>query len=124
MSFLGRSLKFPIELDGRGGLKTVEEEAAVENNLKAIIVTMIGEHAFNPKLGSPIEPFIPVQDADVIAELTKDAIADWEDRIVENTLQVSADIGDEGELIIIVIYQIRGEATLRTLNYQYRRFSE
>jgi hypothetical protein len=118
--FLGRALAFPLQLNGRGGFKTVEGAEAVEHHLRALIESLKGEHLFEPLLGSNIEPFMVVHEGDLVAELVKDTILDWEDRIEENSLQVEAGIGDEGALVIYVFYQIRGEANHRTLAHQFR----
>lgn len=117
---LGVTIDFPFRSDGHGGLVMAEGIAAVESHLRAIMVTQIGEHAFDPQFGWAIEAFMPIQDSDVIAALVKDAIEDWEDRVDPRTLQVEVAINDEGELLIQVLYQLRSDASPRTLAFGFR----
>jgi hypothetical protein len=99
----------------------VEGIESVEDSLKAIMQSAIGEHPFEPWLGWPIDPFMVVGDTDVISELIKEALINGEDQIDDRSLQVEVSIGDEGVLSVTVFYTLRGEATSRTLQHGFRR---
>jgi hypothetical protein len=114
------TLVFPLQIDSSGGLATVSGDKAVANHMRTIIEACLYENPYEPLFGWPVQAFAPVGDADVIAELVKDAIIDWEDRIDDRSLRVTASIGDEGALQITVFYLIRNEATLRTLSHGFR----
>jgi hypothetical protein len=116
-----RSLAFPPRPNGRGGLQTVEGVESVEDCMKAIMQSAIGEHPFEPWLGWPIDPFMVVSDADIISELVKEALINGEDQIDDRSLRVDVTIGDEGVLGITVFYSLRGETTGRTLQHGFRR---
>ena len=119
-TFLGTSLAFPIRPNGRGGIATVSGVAAVEDSLRAIISSMRGSHLFEPWLGVPPFVFRPIEDLLAIAEIFKDAIADAEDRVDPAVLEVEVAIGDEGLVQVAVTYDIKGDATPRTLQQGFR----
>ena len=119
-TFLGTSVAFPIRPNGRGGIAIVSGVAAVEDSLRAIISSMRGSHLFEPWLGVPPFVFRPIEDLLAIAEIFKDAIADAEDRVDPATLEVEVAIGDDGLMQVAITYDIKGDATPRTLEKGFR----
>jgi hypothetical protein len=97
--FLGTSVAFPMRPDGRGGLALSVGVEAVEDSLRAIIVTMKGAHQLEPWLGIPIFVFEPMPSTKAAAEVA---------------------IGDGGLCQVTIVYQVLGDATTRTLAQGFR----
>lgn len=120
IDFLGTSAGYPLRPNGRGGLVLVSGPDAVRDSLRAILETWRGSALHEAWLGVPQFMFHPMPDLYAAALVIKEAIVFGEDRITEETLIVQASIGDEGLLRITITYQIRGEATSRTLEVGYQ----
>jgi hypothetical protein len=119
-SFLGTSVDFPLKPNGRGGLALAVGVEAVEASIRAIIASLRGSHLFNPFLGLPSWVFKPIEDLSAIAYIVKKAIIDGDDRVDPARIEVSAEIGDDGEMDIAVTYAIRGDFSTRTLQTGFR----
>jgi phage baseplate assembly protein W len=117
---LGTSLAYPLRPNGRGGLAVVSGITAVEHSLRAIIESIKGSHAMEPWLGVPSFVFKPMPDVHAAAQLIKEAIISAEDRIDPGTLEVRAGIGDSGVFQVVISYQVKNDATARTLEHGFR----
>lgn len=118
--FLGTSLAFPFRPNGRGGLALAVGVEAVEDSIRAIIESMKGSHLMEPWLGLPSWIFKPIGDLQAIAYIVRQAIIEGDDRVDPTRIEVDANIGDDGEMQIVVTYAIRGDFTSRTLQTGFR----
>lgn len=119
-SFLGTSVAFPLRPNGRGGLVLAVGVEAVEDSIKAIIESLKGSHLMEPWLGLPSWLFKPMGDVQAVAYVVKQAIIAGDDRVDPARIEVDADIGDDGEMRIVVSYGILGDFTSRTLQQGFR----
>ncbi|MBI3654082.1 MAG: GPW/gp25 family protein [Acidobacteria bacterium] len=119
-SLLGTSVAFPFRPNGRGGLALSVGEEAVNDSIKAIIESLRGSHLMEPWLGLPSWIFKPIEDAQAIAYVIRQALVDGDDRIDPARIEVEADIGDDGLLKVAVTYAIRGDFSTRTLQTGFR----
>jgi phage baseplate assembly protein W len=117
---LGTSLAFPLRLDGRGGLALSSGVASVEDSLRAIILSPKGSHQLEPWLGLPLFVFQPMPSTRAAAEAVKAALIAGEDRVDPDFLEVEVAIGDEGIAAVTVVYQVKDDATERTLALGFR----
>lgn len=119
--FLGTSLAFPIRPDGNGGLALVSGEDAVDDSIKAIILTQKGSHLMEPWLGWDIAVFSHVTNLYVIAAKIKEAIIAGEDRVDPDKLFVEVTLDEgTGELQVAISRTIIGAYTSRTLQFGFR----
>jgi phage baseplate assembly protein W len=124
-TFLGKSLKFPFQPDGNGGLATVSEIDAVESSIRAIITSLKGSHVLEPWLGVPSFVFDPVTDPSAISILVREAILEGDDRVSPDTLNVEVALGngvqlESGEMPLIITWSPKGSADTLTLNAGFR----
>lgn len=119
--FLGTSLAFPIRPDGRGGLALAVGPRAVEDSIRAILLSPQGSHQVEKWLGLPLFIFQPVPSINAAVEAIKDAIIDGDDRVEPDSIEVSGRLGDDGALAVEVVYRIKGESDTRTLSQSFRQ---
>ena len=117
---LGTAVGFPLRPNGRGGLVVVSGAAAVEDSIRAIIESLKGSHLFEPWLGLPSFIFKPVPDPGAVAEVIREAIVNGDDRVDTRSIAVQTDIGDSGLMPVTIVYSIRGDSTVRTLQHGFR----
>ncbi|HEY6332758.1 MAG TPA: hypothetical protein VI756_25770 [Blastocatellia bacterium] len=119
---LGTDLAFPLALDGKGGIATVSDDAAVVCGLMAVIDSPRGSHIMEPWYGIPRLPFRSVSSLPALATLVQKAIINAETRVDPNTLNVQ--IGQSGlqsgQVPIQVNYTIVNQGTPQTLQRGYR----
>lgn len=120
IDFLGTSVAFPLRPDGRGGLALSTGVAAVEDSLRAIILSMKGSHMLEPWLGLPLFVYEPMPSLRGAAEVIKDALIAGEDRIDPEFIEVEVALGDSGMCQVTIAYQVLGDGTARTLAQGFR----
>src|SRR5436190_20263574 len=110
--FLGRGLAFPIQPDGVGRLRYAEGQAHVEQSLKLLLLTSLGERVMRPGLGceAPRLVFTPgsVQYLRLVETSIRDAIAEWEPRVEVGEVVAEALPGTENSVVVNIGYEIRG----------------
>ena len=111
-SFLGRGFAFPIQPNGTGGLSYVEGEVHVEQSLKILLMTALGERVMRPGLGckAPNLVFAPgsVQYLRLLETSVREAVRDWEPRVELTDVQAEATVGSENHIVVNIAYKIRG----------------
>jgi len=111
-SFLGRGVAFPIQPDGTGGLAYVEGQQHVEQSLKILLMTALGERVMRPGLGckAPGMVFAPgsVQYLRLLENTVREAVRDWESRVELEDVRAEAVTGAENHVVINIAYKIRG----------------
>lgn len=112
---LGQGIKYPPEFDSATGrLKLSWGPDVVAQSILSILQTQTGERSMLPGYGAGSTTFEPV-DAERHRLLIEQSIAEYEPRAVSVTTDVR--LMPTGELMISVSYQLRGDATTRTLTY-------
>src|ERR1700712_2742883 len=90
--FLGAGWKFPPRLDAQGRIELVHQEQDVEEALRIILMTNVGERPMRPEFGSELFrlQFAPndVTTGGIASRYVKEALARWEPRV--EVLSVSA----------------------------------
>jgi len=56
--FLGKGFKFPIRLNGRGGLSYVSAEESIAESIWIIISTPLGSQVMEPEFGCNIHDYL------------------------------------------------------------------
>src|SRR5688572_1873623 len=84
-SFLGRGWRFPIQPDASGGLGYVEGDANIEQSLRVLLMTELGERVMRATFGcdAPRLVFSPgsVQYLQLLETTVREAVRDWEPRV-------------------------------------------
>jgi Bacteriophage baseplate protein W len=110
--FLGRGWAFPLQPDGAGGLGYAAGQAHVEQSLKVLLLTSLGERVMRPGLGcqAPKLVFAPgsVQYLRLLETTVREAVRDWEPRVELEDVRAEATPGGENNVVVNIAYKIRG----------------
>lgn len=105
-------ISFPFRFNGRGGVSTSTTSPTdfshIEESLKQIILTSVGERRFEIEFGSEVyKQLFKVVDAtnlNIIKFLISEAIAKWDDRVkVEEVRAVAVEDEDGNSLVEVEI---------------------
>jgi phage baseplate assembly protein W len=131
--FLGRGLKFPIGVDGRGVLSASEYEEDVRDSVTIILSTAKGERVMRPDFGCGVHDFVfeAVSNStlSLVEASVREALARWESRIelvavkaaANDHRQEKAGAGNvpEGALSIDISISYRVRTTNNQFNIVY-----
>jgi uncharacterized protein len=123
--FVGKGWRFPILPDASGGLGYVEGDANVEQSLKVLLLTQLGERVMRADFGSraPRSVFSPasVQYLSLLETTIREAVRDWEPRV--DLLKVLAELDPKDEhgtrVIVSVGYLVRQTNTRKNLVFPF-----
>lgn len=109
--FLGRGWRFPILPDESGRLAYAEGDAHVEQSLRVLLLTRLGERVMRPAFGSdaPRLVFAPGSERylRLLESTVRDAVRDWEPRVVLDAVRAEADQRDETQIMVSIAYRVR-----------------
>jgi phage baseplate assembly protein W len=122
-AFLGRGLKFPLQVTARGRLSISQEEDRVEESIYFILGTRFGERLMLPSFGCGIHDLLfapnnPSTRTRAVEQVRRALVA-WEARI--DVLSVTAETSDaEPSLLLIrVDYRIRANNAVGNIVYPF-----
>lgn len=121
--YLGRGWGFPTQLDANGRIVPVEGVSAVEQSIRLILSTAVGERIMRPDFGCGLHSqlFSPGS-SEATGKMLGDiraAIAQWENRVDLIDLQLVPDDTDPARRTIELIVQIRGTNSRMNLVYPF-----
>ena len=121
--FLGQGWRFPMGVDGRGGIAMTRGEDDIDASIKVILATAKGERVMRPEFGSSIHDvvFAPNNPTThgLIAFYVQEALNRWEPRIDVTGVNAQADIVEPGRVIVNIQYQVRATNDERNLVYPF-----
>jgi phage baseplate assembly protein W len=123
--FLGKGWRFPIRIDGRGGLGWSAAEQDVAEAIWLILSTAKGERQMRPRFGCGIhdEVFAGNNAAThaAVAYQVRAALTEWEPRI--DVLDVTVEPGDRSGTSLLMLvkvgYRIRVNNQMHNLVYPF-----
>jgi phage baseplate assembly protein W len=122
-SFLGRGWRFPIQPDAGGGLGYVEGGPNIEQSLRILLMTALGERVMRPTFGcaAPRLVFAPgsVQYLRLLETTVREAVRDWEPRVQLDDVVAETIPGDETRVNVNIDYRIRGSNTRNNLVFPF-----
>jgi uncharacterized protein len=120
---IGSGWSFPIEVDGRGGIKRSRGAAEIEEAIALIIGTPIGQRLMRPEFGCRIHEliFAPVNAATMSTarQYVEEALGYWEPRIDVLDVQAAPSRDAAECMLITVSYRIRATHDERALVYPF-----
>ena len=126
--FIGAGIRFPLEVDHTGRLAWATGADALDRSLRVIIATARGERAMRPEFGCAIWDllFSPVNanTLGLMAQATREAIAQWEPRVTLEDVQVTPDAADPALVLIEVSYRVKATNDRRNLVYPFYTIPE
>ena len=109
--FLGQGWRFPLGVDGRGGLGLSRYENDIEEAIKIILGTAQGERVMRPEFGSSIHEFVFAPNnattAGLLAFHVNEALARWEPRIDVTEVNVQPDSLEPSRVLIDIDYVVK-----------------
>lgn len=100
-----RGLKYPLELDGAGGLKLSSNYARIGEQIREVLETRIGERVFRPFFGLP-EIMFETIDEYTLAQSIKSQLLSALPVVPELDVRVS--LREDGGANIVVVYSVEG----------------
>lgn len=96
--------------DGLGKTRISTGFDRINDSIKTILSTRVGERAFMPEFGSKLYKCVFEQDGGIFMDLvevyTKEAINSWEKRIIVDNVSVSG-VKDDNTVDITIYYRVR-----------------
>ena len=121
--FVGKGWRFPILPDLAGGLTYVEGDENVEQSLKILLLTALGQRVMRFDFGSkaPSLVFAPgsVQYLGLLETTVRDAVRDWEPRIDLEEVRAETDLDDETRITVHIGYRVRKTNTRTNLVFPF-----
>lgn len=100
-----QGLKYPLELDGRGGLKFSANYDRIGEQILEILDTRIGERVYRPFFGVP-ELLFETIDEYTLAQSLKSQLLGFLPVVTE--LDVKVSLSESGDANIVVFYSVEG----------------
>jgi phage baseplate assembly protein W len=108
--FIGSGWAFPVRTDAAGAIALVSREREIEESMRLILGTAVGERPMRPEFGSRIHEYVfapaDATTAGLIAYDVRQALRRWEPRIDVSDVVVAPDSLDPSVLYITVEYTI------------------
>ena len=121
--FLGQGWRFPILPDITGGLNYVAGDVNVEQSLKILLLTNLGQRVMRSDFGSKAQTLVfapgSVQYLGVLENTIRDAVRDWEPRIDLEEVRAEAESDDETVIIVHIGYRVRQTNTRGNLVFPF-----
>ena len=123
VDFVGAGWSYPLGTDPSGRVALVTREREIEQSIRLILGTSIGERPMRPDFGCRIHDHVfgPANSATAgqIAYDVRDALERWETRIDVTDVVVSFDRISEGRIYIDIGYSARGLNDPRNLVFPF-----
>jgi phage baseplate assembly protein W len=123
VDFIGAGWSYPLGADPTGRVALVTREREIEQSIRLILGTSIGERPMRPDFGCRIHDHVfgPANSATAgqIAYDVREALERWEPRIDVNDVVVSFDQISDGRVHIDIGYSARGLNDPRNLVFPF-----
>lgn len=121
--FLGQGWRFPILPDETGSLGYVADDANVEQSVRILLLTDLGQRVMRPDFGckAPRLVFAPgsMQYLRLLETTVREALRDWEPRVVLEDVRAEVDTGEETRVIVSINYRVRQTNTRTNLVFPF-----
>jgi hypothetical protein len=122
-NFLGVGVKFPFSVGANGGIQYSKYEDNIEESVRVIIGTAIGERQMRPEFGCGIHDYVFAPNTTgthtLVAHHIEESLVKWEHRIRNVQIEVKTDPDQEERIICDVRYEIRATNSVHNLVYPF-----
>ena len=119
---IGRGLAFPLRLTLQGGLQLSSDRTNLEESIRLILKTNLGERVYRPNFGSRLSDlvFAPMNATTLrrVRLYVREAIERWEPRIILDSVLTEPDL-DLGRVNIIINYHVKNFHDSRSLVFPF-----
>ncbi|MGA9768979.1 MAG: GPW/gp25 family protein [Blastocatellia bacterium] len=120
---VGTGWRFPILPDAAGGLTYVDGDENVEQSLKILLFTNLGQRVMRPDFGSKAQSLVfapgSIQHLGLLETTIRDAVRDWEPRIDLEEVRAETDLEDETRVTVHIGYRVRQTNTRGNLVFPF-----
>jgi phage baseplate assembly protein W len=120
--YLGTGWSFPLRINVQGSLQLSKGERNVEESIRLILRTGLGERVYRPNFGSRLSElvFAPMntQTLLLLRLHVQEALEMWEPRIILDGVDADPDPAN-GRVDIMINYRIKGSHDSRSLVYPF-----
>ncbi|GEM_PF-63059 len=121
--FLGRGMKFPIQIDpATGRIQTADKAQSVKESIYLILMTRQGERLVNPSFGSRVDDYVFMDVSRTNLTMLRNnltrTILSQEPRVSDVSIGVEPQLG-EGRLIVNVDYTLAATNTRDNLVFPF-----
>jgi phage baseplate assembly protein W len=121
--FIGQGWAFPLRTDAAGSIALVSGEQELEESIRLILGTSLGERPMRPEFGCGIHEYVfaPADSttAGLMAYEVRTALTRWEPRIEVTEVTVTIDDLQQERLYIDISYLIRETNDPRNLVFPF-----
>ncbi|MCA9674522.1 MAG: GPW/gp25 family protein [Kofleriaceae bacterium] len=121
--FLGRSWRFPIAPDTTGALGYVDGDAGVEQALRLILLTRVGERVMRGDLGTRIPELVLAPGSErnlrAVEREVRAAITAFESRVELLEVRAEQDPADDRRVVVAIGYRVVRSNTRDSLVFPY-----
>ena len=121
--FIGRGWRFPIQPDAAGSLGYVSGDANVEQSLRILLLTSLGDRVMRSDFGSKAQTLVfapgSVQYLGLLETTIREAVRDWEPRVDVDSVAAEVDPADEARITVSVSYHVRATNTRNNLVFPF-----
>jgi len=122
-AFIGRGLTFPMGVDHTGSIALTSGPEDLDRSIRVVLATAPGERVMRPQFGCRIwellfEP-INANTLGLMAQATREAVAQWEPRVELEDVQVKPDDREHALVRIAVTYRVRTTNDRRNLVFPF-----
>ena len=122
-SFVGNGWRFPILPDAAGRIGYLEGDVNVEQSLRILLLTELGQRVMRPDFGSKAARLVfspgSLQYLGQLETTVREAIRDWEPRIEVEYVRAEADPNDETHVSVGLGYKVRPTNTRYNLVFPF-----
>jgi phage baseplate assembly protein W len=122
-NFLGVGWSFPVRIGSRGGIALSVHEGNIEESIKLILGTAVGERVMDPKFGSYIHDYVfhpnNPNTASRVAYYAEQALSKYEPRIRDIAVRAHPDARDENVLVLDIRYKLIHDNHINNMVYPF-----
>ena len=122
-AFLGQGWRFPILPDEAGALGYVHGDENVEQSLRILLLTNLGERVMRSDFGTRAQRMVfypgSVQNLRLLESTVREAVRDWEPRVELQDVVAEADPSDDTRVTVSISYLVRRTNTRQNLVFPF-----
>jgi phage baseplate assembly protein W len=122
-NFLGTGWSFPVRIGSTGGVALSSHESNIEECVRIILGTAVGERVMEPMFGSHIHEYVfhpnTPNTASLVGYYATQALQKYEPRIQNIDVRAHPDSHDENVLVLNISYKIINDNTMRNMVYPF-----
>ncbi len=121
--FLGQGLKFPMQVNSTGGMAMSHGADNIEESIRCIIGTAVGERVMRPLFGCRIHEFVfhpnSASTQGLVSFYVREALQKYEPRIKDIIVNADADPAHDNVMMVDVRYTIRSTNVDHNMVYPF-----